>query len=110
MNFGLRNVFARLPLCPSCLARGMASRVNLKTLYDYMAPGMTNLMIGTPGDSILRKCAEAVKKAAAHRMVHIAWHDMAEIGSPCIVRQFCSDVSDVCSYLHAAKIFWEQLF
>ena len=70
MNFGLKNVFARLSLRPSRLTRGMASRVNLQTLYDYMAPGMTNLKMGAPGESMLKKCAEAVKKAAVHRMVH----------------------------------------
>ena len=54
----------------------MASSFNLKTkevkrstIFDYMAPGMTNLKIGAPGDSVLKKCAEAVKKAAVHRMV-----------------------------------------
>ena len=61
---------------PSSLARRMASSFNLKTkevkkstLFDYMAPGMTNLKMGAPGESMLKKCAEAVRKAAVHRMV-----------------------------------------
>lgn len=54
----------------------MASRFNLHTkepkvatLFDYMAPGMTNLKMGAPGEAMLKKCAEAMKKAAVHRMV-----------------------------------------
>ena len=54
----------------------MASRFNLHTktpkvatLFDYMAPGMTNLKMGAPGETMLKKCAEAMKKAAVHRMV-----------------------------------------
>lgn len=56
--------------------RGMANRFNLRTkepkvatLFDYMAPGMVNLKMGAPGEAMLKKCAEAMKKAAVHRMV-----------------------------------------
>lgn len=54
----------------------MATRFNLRTketkvatLFDYMAPGMINLKMGAPGEAMLKKCAEAMKKAAVHRMV-----------------------------------------
>lgn len=54
----------------------MANRFNLRTkepkvatLFDYMAPGMVNLKMGAPGEAMLKKCAEAMKKAAVHRMV-----------------------------------------
>ena len=57
------------------LAR-MASGFNLHTkapkiatLFDYTAPGMINLKMGAPGEAMLKKCAEAMKKAAVHRMV-----------------------------------------
>ena len=70
----------------------MASSFNLKTkevkrstIFDYMAPGMTNLKIGAPGDSVLKKCAEAVKNAAVHRMVRSLVR-LAKISVPWIVR------------------------
>jgi len=70
----------------------MASSFNLKTkevkrstIFDYMAPGMTNLKIGAPGDFMLKKCAEAVKKAAVHRMVRSLVR-LAKISVPWIVR------------------------
>ena len=54
----------------------MASKFNLHTkapkvatLFDYMAPEMTNLKMGAPGETMLKKCAEAMKKAAVYRMV-----------------------------------------
>ena len=52
--------------------RMLATRVNDKTLFDYMSPGIdVNLKIGTPGETLLRRSTEYMKKAALHRLVRI---------------------------------------
>ena len=45
---------------------------NKATLFDYQAPPhVTNLKIGAPGVSLLKKCTDVLKRAAIHRMVRI---------------------------------------
>lgn len=48
---------------------GGQRRASRSTLFDYLAPGMTNLKMGAPGEPTLKKCADMLKKAAIHRMV-----------------------------------------
>ena len=44
--------------------------VNEKTLFDDMGRGIdVNLKMGTPGEDLLRKSNEYMKKAALHRLV-----------------------------------------
>ncbi len=43
---------------------------NKATLFDYLAPsGFTNLKMGAPGLSQLKRCTEVLSEATAHRMV-----------------------------------------
>lgn len=46
--------------------------VNEKTLFDYMGSSVdvdVNLKMGTPGENLLSKCKELMKKASLHRLV-----------------------------------------
>ena len=44
--------------------------VNEKTLFDDMGSGIdVNLKMGTPGEYLLRKSNEYMKKATLHRLV-----------------------------------------
>ena len=49
---------------------GRAKGQNRRTLFDRMLPHESiNLKIGAPGSVILKRSAEAIKKATTHRMV-----------------------------------------
>ena len=39
------------------------------TLFDHVPDDVTNLQVGAPGDTQLKKAAEILKEAAVHRMV-----------------------------------------
>jgi hypothetical protein len=53
--------------------RMLQTRVNEKTLFDYMSQGIdVNLKMGTPPETLLRRSNEYMKKAALHRLVHIS--------------------------------------
>ena len=55
--------------CSTMLAPSAAT-VNEKTLFDYMSTGIDiNLKMGTPGETLLRRSNEYMKKAALHRLV-----------------------------------------
>ncbi|CAI7997374.1 Aromatic-amino-acid aminotransferase 1 [Geodia barretti] len=49
--------------------RMLHTRVNEKTLFDYMSQGIdVNLKMGTPPETLLRRSNEYMKKAALHRL------------------------------------------
>ena len=53
--------------------RMLHTRVNEKTLFDYMSQGIdVNLKMGTPPETLLRRSNEYMKKVALHRLVHIS--------------------------------------
>ena len=53
--------------------------VNEKTLFDDMGSGIdVNLKMGSPGDYLLRKSNELMKKATLHRLVR---REQAQVGS-----------------------------
>ena len=52
------------------------------TLFDHIPPDTVNLKMGAPGEALLKKSKEIMKKATAHKMVrHITAidHDGGEI-------------------------------
>lgn len=60
------------------------------TLFDYaLQPGTVDLKMGAPGEVLLKKSKEAMKKATAHKLVCfpsmcMAWSRRMVIADPCI--------------------------
>lgn len=53
--------------------------VNEKTLFDYMSRSVdVNLKMGTPGEKLLSKSKEHMKRAAVHRLVGLILYELSE--------------------------------
>ena len=64
------------------------------TVFDHIPANVINLQMGAPGEALLKKSKEIMKKAAVHKMVgayHILVKDPHDIVLTCINACTCSD-------------------